>query len=105
MIIEGEKDNLVRPRFGNCKIDVRNREPAACRHNSILVDEHSVECATCKEKLNAIAVLLDFARRERNLRGWESERNRVAKEIEQLKAQRARLRAAIRRDTARGGGE
>lgn len=90
-----EAGQVVRPNFSACRLDVRQSKMTDCTH--LLVDEHSVECGNCKKQLNPIAVLHDFAARERRLRAWESERRRLAAEIEQLKAERTKLKAAIRR--------
>lgn len=74
-----------------------------CRHNSVLVgdDFGDVECALCGVRLDAHAVLLDYARGERHFRS-ENERAkgelaRLQKEIAELKAEEKRLKSRVKR--------
>ena len=75
-------------------------------HTRVIVDEHSphVRCATCDTKLDPYAVLLQYAKEERRFRWSEQslrdEKEKLAKEVEILKRQRANLRSQIRK---RGG--
>lgn len=50
--------------------EARSRfSPGRCRHMSLIVDEElaTVECVTCGEKLNPVAVLSRFATKESEL--------------------------------------
>lgn len=88
--------DVIRPNFSACQLDVKERTLPSCAHRRLAVDEHSVECTDCKVPLNPIAVLHDFAQRERRLRWWEAEHARLAKEIDAMKKELTRLKRAVR---------
>lgn len=77
---------------------------ARCRHMSTVVDEVSrtVACHTCGAPLDAITVLLEYARGERLWRGWETEMRRTQDKLAELEAEerkvKARTKAASRKD-------
>lgn len=70
-------------------------------HVTISMRTPTVRCTVCDTRLDPIEVLRDFARDERNfahtLEHLRTERATLSKEVEDLKRQRANLRAQIKR--------
>ena len=72
-------------------------------HERVYVDDHMpvVTCQTCGERLDPMAILRSYARRERtfvwSVKQLRQDRDRLKAEVEELERQRTNLRAAIRR--------
>jgi hypothetical protein len=85
------------------ELRIRRRHELKCQHRRTTVDEvtRSVECRDCGATLDATEILLEWAR-EWNKR-WANattllrERDRLKKEIEDLKRQRRNIKAQIAR--------
>ena len=79
---------------------------SVCQHRRVEVQgrgkrERFVECATCGERLDPIAVLYDFARNERSFvsgsEAFRAERDRLEAEVEGLKKAQKRAKGKLRR--------
>jgi cell division protein FtsB len=72
-------------------------------HPHVVVDEHApvVECAVCKERLDPLVVLRQYAKQEKhfmwNLRSLRDEKAKLAAEVEALKKERSNVRAQVKR--------
>lgn len=70
-------------------------------HVTVIEEENRVECVACGAGLQAISVLLDYARHERDfcysLEHLRKERRDISVEIAKLKSLRTRLRADARK--------
>lgn len=82
------------------------RDLRACRHPSKSVNEqrHRVVCTTCGAILNSFDVLLELSRRHDDIQRVDQDRQRLIKEVEALRADVDRLKAARRRAEKSGGG-
>lgn len=75
-----------------------------CKDGGILIDEDCwvVKCEACGERLDPVEVLRQYAHEERafvaDLQHLRAERERLARDIEQLKRQRVYLRKKVRKD-------
>lgn len=81
----------------------REKTGKFCLHRGVLVgdDFGDVECARCGVRLDAHAVLLDYARGERQFRS-ENERAKaelakLQKDVAALKAEEKRIKARVKR--------
>ena len=74
------------------------------RHPHVIVDENApvVECAVCKERLDPLVVLREYAKREKHfmwtLKALRDEAAKLTAEVAALKKERASVRAQIKRD-------
>lgn len=72
-------------------------------HPQVLVEEHTgrVYCRVCDQTLDAVMVLLEFARRERNfcysVNHLRTEAQALRTEVAVLKVERSRLRSDIKK--------
>lgn len=84
------------------------RDPEKCHHPSVLVREgleRGVECRTCKKELDAIAVLIQYADRDRRildtLEGLRQAKKDAIEEAERIKKSSAALRRKRADDVAK----
>lgn len=105
--LKAENDALVARLNESAQLTVAGRvtkhSSEQCRyHLRVVVDEFSptVICADCETELDAHAVLLEFAKRERTFRHWVesyiTEKVALEKKIEALKAQKNKLAREVR---------
>lgn len=77
---------------------------AHCRHPRTVIDADSrgVSCVDCTKTLDAVDVLLEYARRERTWHHWEQDTRLATKRLAELQEEerkvKARTKAASRKD-------
>jgi hypothetical protein len=78
-------------------------------HVSVSMTTPEVRCTACKKLLDPLDVLRQFANRERQfshtLEHLRNERDKLEKDVEELKRQRSNLRAQVKRAAAKHDGE
>lgn len=98
---DDKPDNVVTIHFGaggETRIKDASFDKRHCRHVRMLIDEEnrSISCEVCEKPLDPFQICLDYARRERNWRHYETEEHKTRKKISELEAEEKKLKARIR---------
>lgn len=84
-------------------IPIEDRE-RACKHDRVSVDIHTrkVLCQACRVDLDPVAVLMQYAVRERTFyqytANYKAQRKELSEEVESLKRQKKNLQSQVARD-------
>lgn len=84
-------------------IPVEDRD-RACKHDRVSVDIHcrKVLCQACKADLDPVAVLMQYAVRERTFmqytENYKAQKKQLSEDVEGLKALKKRLQSQVARD-------
>ncbi len=91
-------DNVIRPKFEEVHLRIRNKSIRKCMHSCVDVDDSAriVYCRECDAVLDPTQVLIEFAYGERRLQNFGATLRDMRMQIDELKKEERRIKARIR---------